>query len=233
MEYFYNSTCVCDNSCVMVIRYYLAARSLAHRHCNFRVGHKCVRNCDPNLLFYNSNSTSRCGTSRGTVPQLVRSRNNGISFGQSFAFSSFSFGVDRAYEKNREPRRAILRLATNQKPSRFKADAFSTFLFRLRAVPCNGRTWFLASPFVSPRRLGVVFLTITCSFMSPIIASLKQISDLARRPENRVRQRHFPFRSFCETFLYAVRSKESKSRYFNTISLTFHVDKCYTLICLE
>lgn len=42
-------------------------------------------------------------------------------------FSLSLFLVSIELTKNREPRRAILRLATNRKPSRFKADAFSTF----------------------------------------------------------------------------------------------------------
>lgn len=115
--------------------------------------------------------------------------------------------VNRAYEKNREPRRAILRLATNRKSSRYKASTFFyPCLIPLSKPDVIFRVTFCLVALPRPR----LFDHLRDSFMSPIIASLKQISDLARRPENRVRQRHFPFRY---SMRYSLCRRLKKPRY--------------------
>lgn len=106
---------------------------------------------------------------------------------------------DRVCEKNHElPLRNSASRDQSKTFASFQSWRFCRVLFRLWAnAAMAGRDFSRRLLFrhVSPRpRLFDHFYRR--SFMSSIIVSLKQISDPARRLENRVRQRHFLFRHF-------------------------------------
>lgn len=102
-------------------------------YCNFRASDiKCVRNSDPNLvLFFFFTIVPRPG------PPADLSRNwSGPATMDSpwpVLHALLSLLVSYGLTKNREPRRAILRLATNRMSS-FQSWRFFHILFRLRAV---------------------------------------------------------------------------------------------------
>lgn len=183
---------------IRILRCTFADEWWLRKHCNFCSSDiNCVRNCDPNLGFFFL-IVPRPG------PAADPSRNwSGPATMDSprpVLRALLSLLVTIELTKNREPRRAILRLATNPKPSCFKADAFSTFYSAFEASS-NGRTWFLASPFVSPLCLGLVFLTIT-SLLYVVYYRLVKANIRSGSPTRKSRSTaSFPFPVFDDIFL--------------------------------
>lgn len=130
------------------------------------------------------------GPPADSVPQLVRFSQQSTLLGQSVLSCRSSLS-----EKNREPRRAILRLATNRKSSRYKASAL--FLPRLIPPSWAGRDFsrrLLSRRFASASYFWPFTWLLYVAHYRLVKANI--------RPENCVRQRHFPFRysmrySFC------------------------------------